>query len=88
MLRVIFSFRLYSEEELPPEFKLFIPTAPAPRGDKVVVSVDDTSHPLEENAEVLVSDANEMGETNDVLTEHDNTEKSLDSPHGDVAVSS
>ncbi|KAL7445455.1 hypothetical protein ACHAXH_010069 [Discostella pseudostelligera] len=30
--RIYFSDRLYSEEELPPEFKLFIPTAPATRG--------------------------------------------------------
>lgn len=31
--RIYFSDRLYSEEELPPEFKLFIPTTPATRGD-------------------------------------------------------
>ncbi len=31
-LPLTFLHRLYSEEELPPEFKLFIPTAPATRG--------------------------------------------------------
>jgi hypothetical protein len=80
-------FRLYSEEELPPEFKLFIPTAPAARSDKAK-AVDNDNHSLQENVEVLASDENEIGETNNVLTEHDNTEKSSSPSQGDVAVSS
>jgi len=45
--RIYFSDRLYSEEELPPEFKLFIPTAPALRGDNVS-AVDDDNQPSRE----------------------------------------
>lgn len=36
--RIYFSDRLYSEEELPPEFKLFIPTAPASQGENISTS--------------------------------------------------
>ncbi|KAL3809944.1 hypothetical protein ACHAXA_011386 [Cyclostephanos tholiformis] len=62
--RIYFSDRLYSEEELPPEFKLFIPTTPAPRGDKVV-AVNHNKFPLkvEEKVEVLALDEAEIGET-------------------------
>ncbi len=58
--------RLYSEEELPPEFKLFIPTTPSVRGDKVVAA-DNNKNPLkvsvEEKVEVLALDESKMGET-------------------------
>jgi hypothetical protein len=50
--------------------------------------VDNDNHSLQENVEVLASDENEIGETNNVLTEHDNTEKSSSPSQGDVAVSS
>ena len=93
MLCCLFLFRLYSEEELPPEFKLFIPTAPAARSASAARSAEakavvDDNHPLEEIVETLASHENEIGETNYVLTEHDNTEKSLSPSQGDVAVSS
>lgn len=87
LLCCLFLFRLYSEEELPPEFKLFIPTAPAARSNKAK-AVDNDNHSLQENVEVLASDETEIGETNNVLTEHDNTEKSSSPSQGDVAVSS
>jgi hypothetical protein len=64
LLCAVFLVRLYSEEELPPEFKLFIPTTPAPRGDKVV-AVNHNKFPLkvEEKVEVLALDEAEIGET-------------------------
>ena len=37
--RIYFSDRLYSEEELPPEFKLFIPTSPAAREAEAAASL-------------------------------------------------
>ena len=47
--RIYFSDRLYSEEELPPEFKLFIPTPTAPatrrRGQHDAVGGDATNQP-------------------------------------------
>ena len=87
LLCCLFLFRLYSEEELPPEFKLFIPKAPAARSNEAK-AMDDDNHSLEENIEVVASDENEIGETNNVLTEHDSTEKSLSPSQGDVAISS
>lgn len=45
--------RLYSEEELPPEFKLFIPTAPAMRGSTAGATGSDKAISLRGKEAVL-----------------------------------
>ena len=62
---------------MPPEFKLFIPTTPAVRGDKVAAA-DNHKNPLkvkaEEKVEVLALDESEIGETEIGETEIGETE--------------
>ena len=86
--------RLYSEEELPPEFKLFIPTAtsaPASRAGKAASAGDNIEPMVEENMEVLAVDGeHEIEETEkdlSVLTDPATAKTSVSSPV-DVAVSS
>jgi len=45
--RIYFSDRLYSEEELPPEFKLFIPTTPSSRGGNLMTADNSNQSSLE-----------------------------------------
>ncbi|KAL7553382.1 hypothetical protein ACHAWF_017533 [Thalassiosira exigua] len=85
--RIYFSDRLYSEEELPPEFKLFIPTTPASRGEQIssaesardVIDTNDSGEPIP------LPSANETNEMED----NEVTESSTTAPAQQaVAVSS
>lgn len=53
--RIYFSDRLYSEEELPPEFKLFIPTTPATRGEPIMSAGGDANQPSGETLDATES---------------------------------
>ena len=51
--------RLYSEEELPPEFKLFIPTTPATRGERDnlrTADAGDINQPSSSSEEIVVEE--------------------------------
>jgi len=95
--RIYFSDRLYSEEELPPEFKLFIPTAPTTRGESTV-SAGENTQPLGENVEVLESietnnpdtpsTRNEIDDMNGMNENEAIESPSTDSPQRAVAVPS
>lgn len=72
--RIYFSDRLYSEEELPPEFKLFIPTTPATRKGNVStadgnnqssVEMLGSNEPNESNEPTPHSAENEINEMNE-----------------------
>ena len=82
--RIYFSDRLYSEEELPPEFKLFIPSTPSSRGgnrlttggDNIQSSATDMLESNEADDELVPSSDELINEMNDGgeldATEHEN----------------
>ena len=89
------SCRLYSEEELPPEFKLFIPTTPATRGENTVSDDDLIQAPVDNDEGLGSSDDNQSsepalaaGEMNRIDESDVIENPSAESPQNAVAVSS
>ena len=56
--------RLYSEEELPPEFKLFIPTTPASRGGHASRGGNISTVESNNQSSVEMPESNEANEPN------------------------
>jgi len=90
--RIYFSDRLYSEEELPPEFKLFIPTTPASREESISIATSDNNNKspaIESKADSdEPNDQNVFSAADKVNKEEDVGSPRIDIPRQTVAVAS